>query len=67
MRAERRRSTGTCSYACDRRYQRVLQLRRQIAQQRAELEASIEPKAAADQVLRPKVLRRVVSGPIAIR
>jgi HK97 family phage prohead protease len=68
MRAERRRSTGAGrSYASDRRYQRVLQLRQQIAQQRAELEAAIEPSATPDQMLQPKVLRRVVSSSIAIR
>jgi len=68
MRAKRRRSTGVSrSYPSDPRYQRALQLRQQIAHQRAELEAAIEPNAATDQARRPKVLRRVASGPIAVR
>jgi len=68
MRAEQRRSTGArCSHLSDPRYQRALQLREQIAQQRAELEAAIQPNATADQMLQPKVLRRVVNSPIAIR
>jgi hypothetical protein len=65
MRAERRHSIGAGrSYTSDPRYQRVVQLRQQIAEQRAELEAAIAPSAAVDEVQRPQVLCRVLSGPM---
>jgi HK97 family phage prohead protease len=73
MRAERRHSIGAArSYASDPRYQRVLQLRQRLAETRAGIELATAngdvPEAAAEpEALQPKVLRRVLSGPIAIR
>jgi HK97 family phage prohead protease len=66
------RATPPRSYIHDWRYQRVLQLQAQIAEQRAEIErrmpqpAGLEAAALAE-AMRPKILRRALSGPIAIR
>jgi HK97 family phage prohead protease len=61
-------------YTRARRYQRVLRLRAQIQEQRAEIEERLRPQpapgldaAVEPEALRPKVLRRVLSGPITIR
>jgi HK97 family phage prohead protease len=58
-------------YTSERRYQRVLRLRAQIQEQRAEIERRLpqpRPEAAVlAKAMRPKVLRRVLSGPITIR
>ena len=65
MRAERRRSGGAGrSYATDPRYQRVTELRRQVAEQRAELEAAIA--SPADETLGPRVLHRDCGQVLAV-
>jgi HK97 family phage prohead protease len=58
-------------YTRDPRYQRVLRLREEIAEERAEIERHLRPQpdpqtAAEAEALRPKVVRRVLSGPITI-
>lgn len=62
------------SYTRDPRYQGALRLGAQIKEERAEIERRLRPQpalgleaAVQPEALRPKVLRRVVSGPIAIR
>jgi hypothetical protein len=66
MRRERRRSGGAGrSYATDPRYQRVTQLRRENAEQRAELEAAIASRA--DETLGPRVLHRDCGQVLAVR
>jgi HK97 family phage prohead protease len=68
------RATPPQPYTRERRYQRVLRLRAQIQEQRAEIEQRLRPQpapgldaAVEPEALRPKVLHRLVSGPIAIR
>jgi hypothetical protein len=68
------RATPPQSYTRERRYQRLLRLRAQIQEQRAEIEQRLRPQpapgldaAVEPEALRPKVLRRVLSGPITIR
>jgi hypothetical protein len=66
MGAERRRWGGAGrSHATDPRYQRATQLRRQIAEQRAELQAAIA--SPADETLGPRVLHRDCGEVLAIR
>ena len=62
------------SYTRDPRDQGALRLGAQIKEERAEIERRLRPQpapgleaAVQPEALRPKVLRRVVSGPIAIR
>jgi hypothetical protein len=58
------------SYTRDPRYQRVIRLQEEIAEERAQIERRLrpqpDPEAAEAEALRPKVLRRVLSSPIAI-
>ncbi len=61
-------------YTRERRYQRLLRLRAQIEEQRAQIEQRLRPQPASGleaavepEAVRPKVLRRVLSGPITVR
>ena len=58
----------------DPRYQQALRLLAQIKEERTEIEQGLRPQPAPGfqavvepEALRPKVLRRTLSGPIAIR
>ena len=68
------RATPPKPYTRERRYQRLLRLRAQIQEQRAQIEQRLRPQPASGldaavepEAVRPKVLRRVLSGPITIR
>jgi HK97 family phage prohead protease len=65
---------STRSYTRDPRYQHALRLLGQIKEDRAEIEQGLRPQpapgleaAVEPEAMRPKVLRRVLSGPITIR
>jgi hypothetical protein len=68
LRAERRRpGEAGPSYTTDPRLQTVTRLRRELAEQRASLQAAIEPRPAPDQAPRPPVLHRDFGRILAVR